>query len=316
MKDYIEKCLRKTITIKDNTELYHRLPLKYKGIYDLYTVLQDGIEWIIAQPKGDVRLNALRRDRKQIEKTAGLNCAFYFTKLNHYSQEIMLNEGIPFILDKKQMFLPFLGMLLFENNGRQLKPVHVISFLTQKLILCAIYEKWAEMNATKIAERLNVTKMSVSRCLDEIEYLDIDILDTSGKSRKITIADEAQSVWEKVKPVLRNPVITKFQLTQDIGLKKKAGLSALCEYSLLADNPYPTYAVTKKELSDVSIRNYRQVSIGEEIGCEILELGYFIDFRAKQVQDPLSVLMSLSEDEMDDERVQICVNEMLEGYVW
>lgn len=316
MKDYIEKCLRRTITIEYNTELYHKLPLKYKGIYDLYTVLQDGIEWLIAQPKGNVRLNALRHDRKQIEKAAGLNCALYFTKLNHYSQEIMLNEGIPFIIDKKQMFLPFLGILLSENFGRQLKPVYVISFLTQKLILCAIYEKWSGMNVTKIAEKLGVTKMSVSRCLDELEYLDIDILDTSGKKRKITVAGEAQSVWEKVKPALRNPVITKFQLTEDIGLKKKAGVSALCEYSLLADNPYPTYAVTKKELSDVNIRNFKQVSIGEEIGCEVLELGYFIEFHDKQIQDPLSVLMSLSEDDMADERIQLCIDQMLEDYVW
>lgn len=316
MKNYIEKCLKKTITIEDNTELYYKLPLKYKGIYNLYTVLQDRIEWIIAQPKGDVRLNALRHDRMQIEKTAGLNCALYFTKLNHYSQEIMINEGIPFILEKKQMFLPFLGMLLSENIGRQLKPVHVISFLTQKLILCAIYEKWSGMNVTKIAERLGVTKMSISRCLDEIEYFDIDILDTSGKIRKITVADEVQNVWEKVKPVLRNPVVTKFQLAEDIGLEKRAGISALCEYSLLADNPYPTYAVTKKELGAFNIRSFRQAFVGEKIGCEILELGYFIEFRGKQIQDPLSVLMSLSKDDMDDERVQICIDEMLEDYVW
>lgn len=192
----------------------------------------------------------------------------------------------------------------------------MISFLTQKLILCAIYEKWSEMNVTKIAERLGVTKMSISRCLDEIEYFDIDILDTSGKIRKITVADEVQNVWEKVKPVLRNPVVTKFQLAEDIGLEKRAGISALCEYSLLADNPYPTYAVTKKELGEFNIRSYRQAFVGEKIGCKILELGYFIEFRGKQIQDPLSVLMSLSKDDMDDERVQICIDEMLEDYVW
>ena len=60
MKNYIEKCLRRPITIENNTELLKRLPLKYKGIYNLFSVLQDGIEWVIVQPKVEVRLNTLR----------------------------------------------------------------------------------------------------------------------------------------------------------------------------------------------------------------------------------------------------------------
>ncbi len=262
-----------------------------------------------------MRLSALRHDQKQIEKVTGMNCALYFRKLNHYTKEMLLTEGIPFIFEGKQMFLPFIGILLADNNCRRLKPVHTISFLTQKLLLYALYEKWDQMNVTRIAERLDVTKMSVSRCLDEIEYLDIDVLDVSGKTRKISVGEDTKSVWENIKPILRNPVITKFQLADDIGLEKKAGISALCEYSLLSDNVYPTYAITKKELNDANIKSYRQISVGEEIGCEVLEVGYFIDFENKKIQDPLSVMLSLSEEDLKDDRVQICIDEMLEEYV-
>lgn len=316
MKDYIEKCLKRTVTIEKNLKLYQKLPLKYMGMYELFSVYQDGIEWIIAQPKNNVRLNVLRHDQKQIEKITGMNCTLYFRKLSHYTKEMLLTEGIPFIYEEKQMYLPFLGMLLADNNERRLKPVHTISFLTQKLLLCALYEKWNQMNVTKIAERLEVTKMSISRCLDEIEYLDIDILDTSGKTRKISVGENIKSIWENIKPILRNPVITKFQLVDDIGLENKAGISALCEYSLLSDNTYPTYAITKKELNDSNIKSYRQISIGEEIGCEVLEVGYFINYLDKKLQDPLSVILSLTETDLEDERIQICIDEMLEEYVW
>lgn len=251
-----------------------------------------------------------------IEKVSGLNCAFYFTKLNLYTKDVMMNEGIPFIIAEKQMFLPFLGMILAKKNDRKLVPVHRISFLTQKLIISALYEKWDDMNVTKIADKLGVTKMSVSRCLDEIEYLDLEILDVSGKTRKISVKDETRILWEKIRPVLRNPVITRFQFSKDIYLEKKAGLSALCEYSLLSDNDYPTYAVTKKELNILNNKSLRQISVGEEIGCEVLEVGYFIEFDGKQIQDPLSVLLTLSEKDLEDERVQISIDEMLEEYVW
>lgn len=316
MKDFIEKSLRRPITLADNAEIFKKLPLKFRGNYELFSVYQDSVEWIIAKPKKELRLNALRYDRSQIEKTAGLNCALYFNKLNYYTKETMLNEGIPFILEGKQVFLPFLGVLLSEKDDRRLVPVHTISFLTQKLILCALYEKWNDMNATKIAEKLGVTKMSVSRCLDEIEYLDIKILDKSGKTRKVSVNEEIRVLWEEIKPVLRNPVIARFQLAEDIRLDKKAGISALCEFSMLSDNVYPTYAVTKGDLKDTNIKIIRQISIGEEIGCEVLELGYFIEYNGKMVQDPLSVMLSLSAEDLEDERVQICIEEMLEEYVW
>ena len=316
MKEYIEKCLRHSITIEENVEVWDKLPLRYKGSYRLYSVYQNKVKWLLAQPKEDLRLTALRNDRKQIEKVSGLNCAFYFTKLNHYSKDTMMNEGIPFIVVEKQVYLPFLGMLLSEKDDRRLVPVHTISFLTQKLLLCALYEKWHGMNVTKIADKLGVTKMSVTRCLDEIEYLEIDVLDTTGKTRKVTVEPDTKKVWGKIKPFLRNPVITKYQLAEDIGLDRKAGISALCELSLLSDNKYSTYGITKKELKESALKEYRKIASGEDIGCEVLELGYFIDFNGKQVQDPLSVLLSMSDIDMADERVQQCVEEMLEEYVW
>ena len=300
----------------NNEEIYKKLPLKFRGNYELFSLYQDSIEWIIAKPKKELRLNTLRHDRNQIEKAARLNCALYFTKLNYYTKETMMNEGIPFIIEGKQIFLPFLGMLFAEKSNRKLVPVQTISFLTQKLILCAMYEKWNGMNVTKIAEKLGVTKMSISRCLDEIEYLDINILDNSGKTRKVSVCEETKVLWEEIKPILRNPVIARFQLSEDILLDKKAGISALCEFSMLSDNVYPTYAVTKSELKDTNIKQIRKISTGEEIVCEVLELGYFIEYKGKKVQDPFSVMLSLSLEDLQDERVQICIEEMLEEYVW
>jgi len=99
-------------------------------------------------------------------------------------------------------------------------------------------------------------------------------------------------------------------------LKKKAGISALCEYSLLEDNEYSTYAVTKKELSETGITRMSRIRQGEEIGCTVLELGYFIDYNNKSVEDPLSVVLSLSDEEKQDERVMISITKMLEEYVW
>ena len=61
------------------------------------------------------------------------------------------------------------------------------------------------------------------------------------------------------------------------------------------------------------MKEEKQVSELEEIGCAVLELGYFIDFLGKGLQAPLSVVLSLTREE---QRVDISINEMLEEYVW
>ena len=316
MKEFLEKALHQNVIMAENKEVYKKLPLAYRGRYDIYTVETNGVLWMAIHPKDDAGLVILRRDRAGVEKMTGLNCAIFLDRTTFYIKEKLIEEGIPFVIDGKQVFLPFIGYLLSKENERELAPVHLISFLTQKMLLIAIYERWNEVKVSDAAKRLEVSKKSVSRCFDELEYLNIDVLGMKGKSRVINIPDDRKQLWQQIESVLRNPVIRRFILRKDMKLEKKAGISALCEYSLLSDNAYPTYTVTKKELKARGVKEEKQVSELEEIGCVVLELGYFIDFSGKGLQDPLSVVLSLKGEEQEEERVDISISEMLEEYVW
>ena len=316
MKEFLEKSLRQNVIMIENKELYKKLPLAYRGRYNIFTVETNGALWIAIQPKDNVGLVLLRRDRACVEKMTGLNCAIFLEQTTFYIREKMMEEGIPFVIDGKQVFLPFIGYLLSKSNERELPLVHLISFLTQKMLLVAIYERWIEMKVSDVAKQLGVSTKSASRCFDELEYLNIGVLGMKGKSRVINIPDDRKQLWQQIERVLRNPVIRRFILRKDMKLEKKAGISALCEYSLLSDNAYPTYAVTKKELKASGVKVEKQASELEEIGCVVLELGYFIDFWGKGLQDPLSVALSQTREEQEEERVEISINEMLEEYVW
>ena len=316
MKEFLEKSLQQNVIMTENKEVYKKLPLAYRGRYNIFTVEMNGVLWMAIHPKENVGLVMLRRDRAGVEKMTGLNCAIFLDRTTFYIKEKLMEEGIPFVIDGKQVFLPFIGYLLSKENERELPPVHLISFLTQKMLLIAIYERWNEVKVSDAAKRLEVSKKSVSRCFDELEYLNIDVLGMKGKSRVINIPDDRKQLWQQIESVLRNPVIRRFILRKDMKLEKKAGISALCEYSLLSDNAYPTYTVTKKELKASGVKEEKQVSELEEIGCVVLELGYFIDFSGKGLQDPLSVVLSLKGEEQEEERVDISISEMLEEYVW
>lgn len=308
MKNYLENTLRQKVDIKENIALYKKLPLVFKSRYKIYDVKTNNISWVGIRVRDNSGLINLRKDRILIEKVTNLNCALFLRNTTFYIKEKLIKEGIPFVIDDKEIYLPFIGTLL-TSKTKKIKPVKLISYITQKMILMAIYEKWKNVTAAQAARILNISRMTATRCFDEIEYLNIDILDTYGKSKVITILDDKKALWNNIANILRNPVIKKYEISNDLKLKNKAGISALSKYSLIDDNRYPTYALTKKELSKYNLKE--QADTFGDIGCVVLELGYYIDFNNQNNQDPLSAILSLDEEEKADIRVSKAIEEVL-----
>ncbi|MCD8069537.1 MAG: helix-turn-helix domain-containing protein, partial [Lachnospiraceae bacterium] len=244
-------------------------------------------------------------------------CVFYLKKANWYSIPKMVEEGIPFIWEGHQIYLPFLGMLLQKNEQRTPKNCSVISFLTQKLLLKALYENWQDVSAVQAAEKLEVSRMSITRCYDEIETLGMPFLKVRGRSRRFFAQDVKKSMWEEMRPFLRNPVIREFRPERkpdaDMVL---SGISALAEYSMLGEDSYVTYAIGKDQVAASGLKSIREVPGNEEPVCIVQEVGYLLPFDKGNAVDPLSLTLMLSEEELEDPRVESCVNEMLEELVW
>ena len=245
MKEFIEKSIGMEVDIKD-IDYNGRLPMIYSSLYDFKIASMHNIEWLIAIPKEKINLAQLRKNHRQIEKLLDMRCALYIKNTSTYSKNAMIADGIPFIVEDKEIYLPFLGILLNSARERTIKPVQRISFLTQKMILTAIYERWNEVTVTKAAEQLDITKMSASRCFDEIDFFDMPILGTKGKSRVINVPDDVKELWSSIEVYMRNPVINIFYINDNLNLPVFGGMSALAEYSMISDNKYPTYVVAKK----------------------------------------------------------------------
>ncbi len=97
--------------------------------------------------------------------------------------------------------------------------------------------------------------MSVTRCFDEIEFLDMALLETKGRSRAITVPEDKEDLFNRIEDVLRNPAIANFYMKDDLKLPVRGGMTALSEYTMIEENAYPTYIVPKKELSKYNILN-------------------------------------------------------------
>ena len=94
MKEFLEKSLRQNVRMTENKEIYKKLPLAYRGRYDIFTVETNGVLWMAIQPRDDVGLVLLRRDRTCVEKMTGLNCAIFLERTTFYIKEKLMEEGV------------------------------------------------------------------------------------------------------------------------------------------------------------------------------------------------------------------------------
>ena len=315
MKAFIEKTLHQKIKLEKYNEL-EKLPLTFRANYDFYRMEIGGTHCLLARPKEETGLAVLRKQQKRLEQMTGLYCVLYLAQMNYYSKDKMLEEGIPFILENRQIYMPFLGILLTQNEARALRPCSKVSFLTQKLLLSVLYNEWDNVTVTMAAKCLHVSKMSITRCFDEIESLGIPVLEKKGRTRMLTNKGTKRELWEIIKPFMRTPVLQEFYLEEDISENLiKSGASALSELSMLGDAAYPTCAITKYQIGDYGIRERKQVPKGEVPGCVVQELGYLIPFQEGRVVDPLTISL-IMEGEREEPRVSMALETMLEEYVW
>lgn len=314
MKDFIEKTLHQKIEIIPYEET-RKFPLVLQGNYEFYQMKIMNQVCILARLKENASLTTLRRQQKQIERLAGVYCVLYLKQLNYYSRDKMLEEGIPFVWENHQVYIPFLGLLLKPNEVRKINPCCKISFLTQKFLLSALYEEWNDLTVTAVAEQMKVSKMSATRVFDEIESLEIPVLTKSGRSRRYIKAGSKKEIWDTIRSSLRTPLLRDYYLERDLPyISVKSGISGLAELSMLEDNPYPTYAVTKYEIREKGIDQARQIPRDEIPGCVVQEIGYCIPFHQGNTIDPLSIYLLLKD--VEDPRVEAALEEMLEEYVW
>lgn len=316
MEEYIENVLHQDVQIEPYQDM-ERLPLSYRSGYDLSHMIISGQEAIVAVPAEKTPLATLRKQHHQMEMYTGLPCVIYLRDMNYYSRDAMLKEGIPFVWEGHQIYLPFMGTLLDDNPRQALATGGQISYLTQRMLLTSLYQSWQRITVTKAAELLGVSKMSITRCFDELEVMDIPYLKVRSRARNFSADKDKRAMWETLRPVMRNPIIASYALREiPPAVLPMSGTMALAHYSMLDEGEYPIYAITKKDLDKIDVSARHLVPPGEIPGCLVQKMGYYISFGDGAAVDPLTTALSISEEELADPRVSMAIDEMLEEHVW
>lgn len=288
----------------------NRLPLFLVSGYEirLFSIL--GMDVLFVKPKQQLTFAALKKQWGKFISITGMQSVIYGDKYTRYGRERMIELGIPFFFGKDNMYLPFLGIAFGKQKMLQLPETEMFSPLTQKMILLAIYEKWEKLSTKEICEKMDVSRVTAARILIELQALGLPLVVLEGKTKFFHHRGNRKELYQMCQEYLVNPVMKKMSLAEiPADMRRKSGYSAIADYSMLTDNDYPTYGVTRQEYQDMGIAGYPIQPPTDNPACLVQVLRYVIE-RDGHV-DPISAYLSLSDGEKKEPRTESALDEIL-----
>lgn len=298
---------------KGNSECSPPLPLYLKELfaYEKWSVF--GAEFLVATPQENLAVKTLAKHEAKLKASYGLPVAFGYRGTTKYRAARMIEAGLPFIVDGGQLYLPFLGVVLSKKRKINSLPKALgadkASAQTQRFILKVIYEGITDLSVTQAAELLDVAKITASRIYDELEAIDPVWIAIDGRVRRFVCEPDQSAFWRKAEPHLFNPVVREYRLDHipPFGHLPLSGISAISHHSMLADGPCPTFAITKAQEQELGLKSGKGLAgwdQWDEPACVIQVMRYRLDSMEDAAIDPLSAILSLSEDDKDDVRIE------------
>ena len=304
MKNYIEKILHCDVEVKVYDKV-DRLPLIMQETYEYHIMKVMDVQCLVVAPKEQMNLRKIKAANEYMERETGLKVVFCFESLNIYTKNKMLEDRIAFILKGEQLYLPFLGTYL-KQESREAKAVGTILSLTQKFLLMAIYRNWKKITVSEAARKLSVSRMSMSRVFSELENRDLGLIKYKGKFKYFMWEKGMSLLWDFIQPILKNPIKREYRLERSLQTESLyyGGMTALSEYTMIADNSYKTYAIIQAQVNELDLESKSLVTMGETPGAIICVMSYEIRFEEYKCIDPLSIILTLDETEKEDPRVE------------
>lgn len=307
-----------------------RLPIFIGQTYDVQRMTFLGRMVTLFFPKAELRRptpTEVQAHIKAIRKTCGDDFAFVFPDLAPYEKSRYIRERVPFIVPRRQTYLPQYVIDLREQansaKNRQAfeEEPQPLSGPAQLLLLFYL-QRTQHVDAWSLrtwSQTIGYSTMTATRICDELARCDLCRTETNGKRVTLQFDGDRCALWTRALPYLRSPV-KKTVCVARAELPKLdcccAGLTALAQYTLIAEGKNPVYAMSAWE--------YRRAEMSHLVDeQEYLEKDSLVieqwRYRPKvltidQTVDRLSLYLALRDD--PDARVETALEEMMGGVKW
>jgi len=310
----IENILHINVTVNNDKLNYTKsIPLAIKSNYDIYHVKIENIDTVILSCKENI--TSVKKHLLLFSEALSLPIILEINNINAITKKYLIENGISFI-SEDSIYLPQLLIYLnsFKENYK-IKRNKKLSKLAQTILISLIVNKQNEIDINSSAKIFNVTSMSTSRALkelDEFDYLDVELV---GRKKEYFLKKDIDI--DKVLSELKNPVIdTVYIKNEDLKYfekKVEASYYALSKYTNITNNK-PIYAI-QKEYFDKIIKEDNSITIyDKEYDNNLIQVElwrYSTIVNNTNTVDYISLYLSLKDNiNIEDCRLTDAMNEL------
>lgn len=324
----LETYLHETLGVKVRSSMWEKdrgLPQFLRVRYSFFKAEVLGLECIWMVDLGDEEVTPANIAKHLAQARTWHDAVFVYVcrAITSHNRKRLIEQKVPFVVPRNQLYLPFLGIELREHLKRLHERKTVFSPSTQVLLLGQLWRKdVGVLTPTIVAERYGYTKMTMSRAFDELEAAEIGEYSVQGKERRLRFIETGQTLWERVLPYLTSPVRKRVYVgsgdTDKVQkmMAPRSGVDALAQFTQIAEPEVSVFAVESKDWSVLKGKlDPVELAYPEPDGSEIEIWNYAPGFFSDQgAVDRLSLYLTLKNN--TDERIQFALEELLEGMTW
>jgi hypothetical protein len=290
---------------------YTGLPIFIHNNYEMQKAKIGNMQCLLVKPKGEPpTVPALKRHFEIIGKKVAMPRVAILENMSARQRKSLIAAQIPFIVEKTQLYLPFMGIALSERFNKPNPISETLMPSSQLLLFHYLYQNRKKFYTSGMSEKLSISRMQISRAVEQLCVLGIVTTGKEGVRVFIEGTESGSELFDKARPFMLNPVRKRLYVEKEELPKGMlfAGLTALSEYSMLAAPKIPVYAYYGK---NTELHGTDKLVDNKQAEVEIWQYNPSLLPAAPGFADPLSLIASL--EDVNDPRIEQAEYEIIKG---
>jgi predicted transcriptional regulator len=318
IESYLQENVDSNVTIKPWYEK-NKLPVFLRNNYNFHEMTVLGSPCILMEKADEMPgVVALQKHIKRVETVTNRQVVLFYKEISRYRRKSLIENRIPFVVEDGQMYLPFLALDLKKAAEHVENEVKHFTVSGQTAYLYFLYHKNEVVNMTEFAEKMECTKMTASRALNELynaNLITYEIGGKTGRSKEYKRLPDPE-YFRKGRRYLKSPVKKIVFLETEPLAALTAGLDALAKLSMINPPAHPVIAIGREQFNTQKIEVIKNKDVIKD--TQLMEVQIW-DYDPRQFSrtkyvDPLSLYASLKDE--NDERIEHALEEVLQAEPW
>lgn len=319
MKKYLNNIFGINVKIEE-WDGKKKLPLFLQNKKEYYVAYMENMQCILMKNNSDnFNISVFEKEMHEIEMIANMSVILWLDAISTYQRNALIKNRISFIVPNSQIYVPELGMCLKELCAGKREKVEKLSAIAQYVLLYFIYKKkQEEISQSKLTEYLDISAMNVSRAVLELQEIGLLKTRKEGTRKLVKAIAIGKELYQLSREYLQSPVQKKIYVRSlhfDMNLPY-AGETALAKQSMLNFPKCTVFAMDKNKSKDILTEYLIDPKLVTDSDYVEVELWKYNPktFVIDGIVDIVSLAESLKN--IEDERVEMQIKEIVEEYKW